>query len=43
MTVPFPTILPSETFGWKDFFDSLGPFISLRKNAAAPDVSRDGG
>ena len=25
--VPFPTILPSESFGWKDFFDSLpSPF-----------------
>ena len=23
MTVPFPTILPSESFGRKDFFDSL--------------------
>ncbi len=21
--VPFPTIPPSESFGWKDFFDSL--------------------
>ena len=22
--VPFQTIPPSESFGWKDFFDSLG-------------------
>ena len=32
--VPFPTIPPSEPFGWKDFFDSLslplGPIPPIR-------------
>ena len=34
--VPFPTIPPSESFGWKDFFDSLradediGPYKTIK-------------
>ena len=37
--VPFPTIPPSESFGWKDFFDSLSDrackALSLGEVAAA--------
>lgn len=32
--VPFQTIPPSEPFGWKDFFDSLG---SLFEGAVAAE------
>ena len=30
--VPFPTIPPSESFGWKDFFDKLKHFNCVKIN-----------